>query len=44
MASKFNIDTVEKDSAEENLRVIRSKKNINTDKMDNNGMVKCMVH
>ena len=43
MASKMNVAYVEKDSAEENLKAIRSHKSINTDMVDSNGNVKCMV-
>ena len=43
MASKMNVAYVEKDSAEENLKATRSHKSINTDMVDSNGNVKCMV-
>ena len=44
MASKINAAYVEKDSAEDNLRLIRSDGIITTDMVDSNGKVRCMVH
>ena len=44
MESKMNVDYVEKDSAGENLRVIRSNEIINTYMVESNGKVKCMVN
>ena len=44
MASKMNVAYVEKDSAEEHLRAIRSKVIITVEMLDSNGKVKCMFH
>ena len=44
MALKMNVSYVENDSAEENLRVIRSYGIITADMVDSNVKVKCMVH
>ena len=44
MASKMNVAYVEKYSAEENLRSIRSKGIIIAGMVDSNGKVKSMVH
>ena len=44
MALKVNIAYVEKDSAEEHLREIRSDEIITVDMVDSNGKVKRMVH
>ena len=44
MASKMNIDYVEKDSAEDHFIVTRSNKIITTYMVDSNVKVKCMVH
>ena len=40
--SKMNVPYVEKDSADEHLRAIRSKGIITVDMVDSNGKVKCM--
>ena len=42
--SKMNVPYVEKDSAEEHLRAIRSKVIITVEMLDSNGKVKCMFH
>ena len=42
--SKMNVPYVEKDSAEEHLRAIRSKIIITVDMMDSSGKLKCMFH
>ena len=42
--SNMNVPYVEKDSAEEHLRAIRSKIIITVDIVDSNGKVKCMFH
>ena len=44
MSLKMNVAYVEKDSAEEKLRAIRSDKIITSDMVDSNGKVKCIVH
>ena len=44
MASKMNVDFVDKFSAEEHLRAIRSNGIITAEILDSNGNVKCMVH
>ena len=44
MASEMNVAYVEKDSAEDNFRSIRSNRIITADVVDSNGNLKCMVH
>ena len=44
MASKMNTAYVEKDSAENHLKAIRSNTIITADIVDSNGKVNCMVH
>ena len=43
-ASKMNVACVEKDSAEENLRVIRSTRIVTADMVDSNGKLKSVFH
>ena len=40
----MNVSSVEKDSAEEHLRAIRSNEIITADMLNSNERVKCMVH
>ena len=44
MTSKMNVADVERESAEENLRAIRSNRNITADMVDRNGKMKCMFY
>ena len=44
MALKMNVPYVEKYSAGEHLKAIRSDGIITADRVDSNGKVKCMVH
>ena len=42
--SKMNVPYVENDSAEDNLRAIRSNVTITVDMVNSNGKLKCMFH
>ena len=44
MTSKMNVAYLERGSAYDHLRAIRSEKIITSDMVDSNGKVKCMVH